>query len=97
VEAAPGQAARVQARFETGELLVEVVRAGRRSVGLVILQRADAEIGRGSAGVASRVATGTYTVVVESRGERRRQEGLAITRGEQRVLRFEFGAGGSPK
>lgn len=97
VEAVAGRAARVQARFESGELLVEVAREGRRSVGLVVLYRADAEIGRGSAGVASRLATGTYTIVVESRGERRRQEGLAIARGERRVVRFEFGVGGSPK
>ena len=97
VEAVEGQSARVQARFETGELLVEVARDGRRSVGMVTLYRAEAEIGRGSAGVASRIATGTYTVVVESRGERRRAEGLAIARGERCVLRFDFGAGGSPK
>lgn len=97
VEAIAGQSARVQARFESGELLVEVARDGRRSVGLVVLYRGEVEIGRGSAGVASRVATGTYTVVVESRGERRRQEGLTIARGERRVLRFEFGAGAPPK
>jgi hypothetical protein len=98
IAARSGQTGRAQASFETGELLVEVARDGRRSVGMVVLYQDRAEVARMSAGVASRVAVGVYTVDVESRGELRRNEMLSIARAERRVLRIDFAStGAQPK
>lgn len=90
VEARPGQAARVQARFETGELLVEVTRDGRRSVGLVRLLRGGDEIARLSAGVVSRVAAGRYAIEVESRGSTQRLDDVRVERGARQAVPVMF-------
>jgi len=91
VQARAGQVTRGQAAFETGELLVELTRTGRRSAGLVLLRQGAKEVARLSAGVATRVGVGTYVVEIESRGQRKRDEGITISRGERRVLAVEFG------
>ena len=95
VEAREGTPARVQAHFETGELLVEVTRDGRRGSALVHLSSGNTEVARTSAGVASRISVGTYAVEVESRGERRRIDGVTIARGARQVLKVDFT--GTPK
>ena len=78
--------ARARASFETGTLLVEVTRDGRRGAATVKLLDDGRELAQLGAGVASRVAVGTYALEIESRGERRRMDGVSITRGERRVV-----------
>lgn len=95
LDARPGTPARAQAHFETGELLVEVTREGRRASALVHLTGADGASARTSAGVTSRIGVGTYAVEVESRGERRRIDGVAIARAARQVLKVDFA--GTPK
>jgi hypothetical protein len=92
VDAKPGPPSRVTAHFETGILLVEVTRDGRRGSALVHLTAADGTTARTSAGVESRVGVGTYAVEVESRSERRRIEGVTIARGARQVLKVGFEA-----
>jgi hypothetical protein len=87
-----GQTATTRARFETGELLVEVTRGGRRGVATVRLLKGTGTLATLSAGVASRVSTGTYTVEVESRGEKRRFDTVSVSSGERRVISVDFGA-----
>lgn len=91
VEARSGDSQRVRAEFETGELVVEVARDGRRSSGLVVLYRGGREVARTSAGVTTRLPTGGYTIEVESRGQRRRSE-TALARAERRVVQVAFGS-----
>ena len=78
--------ARARTSFETGTLLVDVTREGRRGAATVKLLGEGRELAQLSAGVASRVSVGTYALEIESRGERRRVEGVGITRGERRVV-----------
>ena len=85
-----GQARKVAARFETGELLVEVSRGGRRGVATVKVLRAGKAVATLSAGVASRLSTGTYSVEVESRGEKRTFETVTVSAGERRAISVEF-------
>lgn len=92
VQVKAGESARPTAQFETGVLLVEITREGRRSVGLVKLLTAEREIATVSAGVESRIAIGVYSITIESRGETRRIDGVAITRGERRVLGVDLGS-----
>lgn len=92
VQAQPGAVARAKASFETGELLIEVTREGRRSTAIAQLRAGTQTIGRLSAGVATRLSVGTYSLAVESRGEQRQLDGVTISRGERRVLGVEFGA-----
>jgi hypothetical protein len=95
LDARPGAPARAQAHFETGELLVEVTRAERRASALVHLTGADGASARTSAGVTSRVGVGSYSIEVESRGERRRIDGVTIARAARQVLKVDFV--GTPK
>jgi hypothetical protein len=90
VTASAGQKRSVAVRFETGELLVEVSRGGRRGVATVKVMRGDKAVATLSAGVASRLSTGTYSVVVESRGEKRSFETVTIASGERRAISVEF-------
>jgi len=87
-----GSPSRVKASFETGELSVEVTRDGRRAAALVQLLRAGVELAKLSAGMVSRVVTGTYALSVESRGESRRVEAVVIARAERRVVSVAFGS-----
>jgi hypothetical protein len=87
-----GQTATTRARFETGELLVEVTRAGRRGVATVRLIKGTGTLATLSAGVASRVSTGTYAVEVESRGEKRRFDTVSVSSGQRRVIAVDFGS-----
>jgi hypothetical protein len=91
VTARHGAAERARASFETGELLVEVTRDGRRSTGLVELLVSGHAIGRLSAGVATRLVAGSYSIEIASRGDKRGVEAITIARGERRVLGVEFG------
>jgi hypothetical protein len=86
-----GQTAQVRGRFETGELLIEVMRGGRRGVATVRLLKGEATVATLSAGVVSRVSTGTYAVEVESRGDKRRFDGVAILSTERRTIAVDFG------
>lgn len=92
VDAKAGPPTRVTAHFETGALLVEVMRDGRRGSALVHLTAADGATARTSAGVESRLGVGSYTVEVESRGERRHFDGVTIARGARQVLKVDFAA-----
>lgn len=89
-----GQTARVQASFETGELLVDVTRGGRRSIGMVHLFRDGQPIGSVGAGSANRLSIGSYAVEIESRGEKRPRETLTIVRGQRRHLVIDFAEAG---
>jgi hypothetical protein len=95
VEARVDQLTKVQASFETGEILVEVTREGRRGVGTVKLLRAGQVLATLSAGVASRVSVGTYTVEIESRGTRRAFDAVTVSRGERRTLSADFSSNGA--
>lgn len=86
-----GETHRLRAEFETGELVVEVSREGRRASALIVLYRNDREVAKTSAGASSRLTVGRYLVEVESRGERRRSEAL-VTRAERRVVQVAFNA-----
>jgi len=90
IEAQLGQTAEVQINYETGELVVEVTRGGRRSVGMVRVLRNGKPIASVGAGSANRLSTGSYGIEVESRGENRRLEAVTIVRGERRVLVADF-------
>lgn len=92
ITARAGAAERPTVRFETGELLVEVTREGRRSTALVQLSAGGHRLAQLSAGVATRLSTGTYSLEVESRGEKRQLAAVTIVGGERRVLGVEFGA-----
>jgi hypothetical protein len=92
VTARAGATERPTLRFETGELLVEVTREGRRSTALVQLSTGGRKLAQLSAGVATRLYTGTYSLEVESRGEKRQLAAVTIVKGERRVLGVEFGA-----
>jgi hypothetical protein len=87
-----GQTSTTRAAFETGELLVEVTRAGRRGVATVRLLKGGGALATLSAGVASRISTGTYAVEVESRGEKRRFDAVSVSSGERRVISVDFGS-----
>jgi hypothetical protein len=87
-----GQTATTRASFETGELLVEVTRGGRRGVATVRLLKGTGTLATLSAGVASRVSTGTYTVEVESRGDKRRFDAVSVSSSERRVISVDFGS-----
>ena len=86
-----GAPERPTVRFETGELLLEVTREGRRSTALVQLSAGGRKLAQLSAGVATRLVVGTYSLEVESRGEKRQLDAVTIVRGERRVLGVEFG------
>lgn len=88
--ALPGKTVRVKARYETGELVVDVTRDGRRSVGMVRLFREGKPFASVGAGSANRLSTGSYGVEVESRGEKRPLVPITIVRGERRVLVVDF-------
>jgi hypothetical protein len=88
----PGGSERPTVRFETGELLIEVTREGRRSTALVQLRAGGRTLAQLSAGVATRLVVGTYSLELESRGEKRQIDAVTIARGERRVLGVEFGA-----
>ena len=92
VTARPGGSERPSVRFETGELLIEVTREGRRSTALVQLRAGGRTLAQLSAGVATRLVVGTYSLELESRGEKRQIDAVTIARGERRVLGVEFGA-----
>jgi hypothetical protein len=92
VTARPGGTERPTVRFETGELLIEVTREGRRSTALVQLRANGRTLAQLSAGVATRLVVGTYSLEIESRGEKRQIDAVTIARGERRVLGVEFGA-----
>lgn len=92
ITARAGVVERPTVRLETGELLVEVTREGRRSTALVQLGAGERKLAQLSAGVATRLVTGTYSIEVESRGETRKLAAVTIVRGERRVLGVEFGA-----
>jgi len=92
VTARPGASERPTVRFETGELLVEVTREGRRSTALVQLRAGGRTLAQLSAGVATRLVVGTYSLELESRGEKRQIDAVTIARSERRVLGVEFGA-----
>jgi hypothetical protein len=92
VTARPGGSERPTVRFETGELLIEVTREGRRSTALVQLRAGGRTLAQLSAGVATRLVVGTYSLELESRGEKRQIDAVTIARGERRVLGVEFGA-----
>jgi hypothetical protein len=92
VHARAGAAEHPTVRYETGELLVEVTREGRRSTALVQLSAGGHRLAQLSAGVATRLCAGTYSLEVESRGEKRQLAAVTIVRGERRVLGVEFGA-----
>jgi hypothetical protein len=94
-EARAGQLAKLKSSFETGELFVEVTRDGRRGVASVKLVRAGRELATLSAGVASRVSVGTYTVLVESRSDKRAFEAVTIARLARRTLTVDFSAAGA--
>jgi hypothetical protein len=78
-------------RFETGELLVEVTREGRRSAATVQLSADGRKLAQLTAAVATRLSIGTYSLEVESRGEKRQLAAATIVRAERRVLGVEFG------
>jgi hypothetical protein len=90
VTVAAGQTKSVRPRFETGELLVEVSRGGRRGVATVRVLRAGKQVASLSAGVASRLSTGVYSVEVESRGEKRTFETVTVASGERRAISVDF-------
>jgi hypothetical protein len=90
VEAGAGQLTKVLAEFETGELLVEITREGRRSVGQIKLLQHGRQLAILSSGVATRVSAGTYTLEVSSRGRTRALEAVTVSRGERRVLSAEL-------
>jgi len=92
VTARAGASERPTVRFETGELLIEVTREGRRSTALVQLRANGRTLAQLSAGVATRLVAGTYSLELESRGEKRQIDAVSIARGERRVLGVEFGA-----
>lgn len=92
VEAGAGQLTKVVAQFETGELLVEITREGRRSVGQIKLLQHGRQLAILSSGVATRVSAGTYTLELTSRGQKRALEAVTVSRGERRVLSAELAA-----
>ncbi|MFT3921474.1 MAG: hypothetical protein QM778_02945 [Myxococcales bacterium] len=95
VEARVGELTKARASFETGEILVELTRDGRRTVGTIRLLRGKDVIATLTAGVTSRVSAGTYSVEIESRGTRRVLDAITISRAERRSLSADFSASGA--
>lgn len=93
VEIESGQTRLLSARFETGELLVEVRRMAQRSVGTVRVFLAGKPLASVAAGATIRLSTGSYGVAVESLGEKRPPEAVTIVRDERRVLVIDFAEG----
>lgn len=95
VDVRVGELTKAQASFETGEILVELTRDGRRTVGTIRLLRNKEPVATLTAGVANRVSAGTYSVEIESRGTRRVLEGVSVARGARRSLNEDFSATGA--
>jgi hypothetical protein len=96
VEAKAGQLTMARASFETGEILIEATRDGRRGVASVKLRKDGQERATLSAGVASRVSAGTYDVEVESRGTRRVISAVTVSRAERRTVSVDFSSASAP-
>lgn len=92
VDARVGELTKATASFETGEILVELTREGRRTMGTIKLLRGKESVATLTAGVASRVSAGTYSVEIESRGTRRVLDAVTVARGERRSLSEDFPA-----
>jgi len=96
IEARVGDLTKARASFETGEILVELTRDGRRTIGTIKLLKGGSVLATLTGGVTSRVSVGTYSVELESRGARRTLDAVTVSRGERRSLSADFSAGGAP-
>ncbi len=92
IEVKSGAKVHVPAKFETGEIVVEITRDGRRSIGVVRLTQGSKTLATLSAGVPHRVSTGTYGVEIEAKGETRALDAVTISRGELRAIRADLTA-----
>lgn len=90
VTASSGQTARAIARFETGELVIDVKRGGQRTLAIVKLLRDKQQVASLTAGVASRVSVGTYSVEVDARGNTHSFGVVSVVRADRRELSVDF-------
>lgn len=95
VEVKAGATGSAKVKFETGEIVVEITRDGRRGVGTVRLLRGMAVVATLTAGVPHRISSGTYGVEIESRGARRTLPAVTISRGELRTIRADLTSDGA--
>jgi hypothetical protein len=95
VELKEGGSTKAKASFETGEILVELTRDGRRTVGTIKLLRGAEVLATLTPGVANHVSAGTYSVEIESKGTRRTLDAVTVARGERRRLSADLSASGT--
>jgi hypothetical protein len=84
-----GKASPVAIDFQTGMLEVRIETKGKRGTGIVTVSRGSKRIGTLGSGVAARLSTGTYEVVVRLGGEERRYS-VDLRPGQRRLVRAQF-------
>lgn len=89
VQAKAGKTSPVSVDFQTGVLEVRIEAKGPRGTGIVIVNRGSRRIGTLGSGVAARLSTGKYQVVVRLGGEERRYD-VDLHAGQRRLLRAQF-------
>jgi hypothetical protein len=89
VEVSAAKPATVSVDFQTGVLEVRIETKGRRGTGMVTVNRGSTRIGTLGSGVAARLSTGTYEVIVRLGGEEQRYS-VDLRPGQRRLVRAQF-------
>ena len=89
VKVTAGSPSPVSVDFQTGMLEVRIETKGQRGTAMVTVNRGTKRIGTLGSGVAARLSTGTYEVVVRLGGEERRYS-VDLRPGQRRLVRAQF-------
>lgn len=89
VKVTAGSPSPVSVDFQTGMLEVRIETKGQRGTAMVTVNRGAKRIGTLGSGVAARLSTGTYEVVVRLGGEERRYS-VDLRPGQRRLVRAQF-------
>lgn len=89
VKVSAAKATPVSVDFQTGVLEVRIETKGQRGTGIVTVNRGSKRVGTLGSGVAARLSTGTYEVVVRLGGEERRYS-VDLRPGQRRLVRAQF-------
>lgn len=89
VQVVAGKAAPVAVDFQTGVLEVRVETKGKRGTAMITVNRGSKRIGTLGSGVAARLSTGSYEVVVRLGGQEQRYT-VDLRPGQRRLVRAQF-------
>ncbi|MBW1904257.1 MAG: hypothetical protein JRD92_03990 [Deltaproteobacteria bacterium] len=89
VQVSAGKSTPVSVDFQTGVLEVRIETKRQSGTGIVTVNRGSERIGTLGSGVAARLSTGSYEVVVRLGGEERRYA-VDLRPGQRRLIRAQF-------